>query len=153
MLNRVFSIYFIILNFFRINFLRLRGAKIANRVKIFGRVTVVSAHNLTIGAGSTLNEGVHFNCREKVVVGEGVRISTYVQIHSAKLLIDTCNRIHSSSPVTIQNNVWIAAGTVVSAGVVIGENSIVGANSVVIKSLGENGLYAGNPAVKIRDLT
>lgn len=54
--------------------------------------------------------------------------------------------------IIIGNNVWLGGGVIVLAGVRIGNNSVVGAGSVVTKSLSANGFYAGNPAVKIRDL-
>jgi maltose O-acetyltransferase len=54
--------------------------------------------------------------------------------------------------ILLGNNVWLGAGVIVLAGVSIGENSVVGAGSVVTKSLESNCFYAGNPAMKIRDL-
>jgi ADP-heptose:LPS heptosyltransferase len=65
----------------------------------------MNAANLTIDDNSTLNEGVHINCRDKVRIGKGVRISTNVQIHTAKLIIDSYPRIHTKAPIIIEDNV------------------------------------------------
>jgi len=54
--------------------------------------------------------------------------------------------------ITLENNVWLGAGVIVLAGVTIGENSVIGAGSVVTKSVEKNSFYAGNPAIKVRDL-
>jgi len=54
--------------------------------------------------------------------------------------------------ITLGNNVWLGGGVIVLAGVSIGENSVVGAGSVVTKDVEANSFYAGNPAVKIRNL-
>jgi maltose O-acetyltransferase len=125
---------------------------IGQNVKAYGRFIVINSSNLAIGNNSTLNEGVHINCRDKVTIGKGVRISTNVQIHTGKLIIDSYPRVHIKAPITIEDNVWIASGTIISAGVTIGKNSVVGSNSVVLNDIEENSFYAGNPAKKIRGL-
>lgn len=54
--------------------------------------------------------------------------------------------------IILGNNVWLGGGVIVLAGVSIGDNSVVGAGSVVSKNIQANSFYAGNPAIKIRDL-
>ena len=138
------------INKIRIYKLKFLGAKIGNNVKSYGRFTVMNAVNLTIGDNSTLNEGVHINCRDKVNIGKWVRISTNVQIHTGKLIINSFPRVHTKAPIIIEDNVWIASGCVISAGVKIGQNSVIGANSVILKDVEANSFYAGNPAKKIK---
>jgi maltose O-acetyltransferase len=53
--------------------------------------------------------------------------------------------------VTIGNNVFIGAGSIVLPNVTIGDNVIIGAGSVVTKNIESNSVYAGNPAVKLID--
>lgn len=55
-----------------------------------------------------------------------------------------------AEPVTIHDNVWIAANVVVLPGVTIGEGAVVGAGSVVSKDVAPGTLVAGNPARFIR---
>lgn len=140
------------INQFRIFKLKILGAKIGKNVKSFGRFTVMNPNNLVIGDNSTLNEGVHINCREKVIIGKGVRISTNVQIHTGKLIINSHPRVHTKAPIIIEDNVWIASGVVISADVTIGKNSVIGANSAITKDIEANCFYAGNPARKIKDI-
>ena len=54
--------------------------------------------------------------------------------------------------VTIGDNVFIGAGTVVLPNVVIGSNVIVGANSTVTHNIPDNTVIAGNPAKIIDSL-
>ena len=54
--------------------------------------------------------------------------------------------------VTIGDNVFIGAGSVILPGVKIGNNSIIGANSTVTHDVPDNMVYAGNPARKIYSL-
>ena len=124
----------------RIKRLKILSVKIADNVKSFGRFTVMNEKNLEIENNSTLNEGVHINCRDSVKIGKGVRISTNVQIHTGKLIMEANPRVY----VIIEDNVWIASGTIISAGVTIGKNSII------TKDVEANSFYAGNPAKKIK---
>lgn len=47
--------------------------------------------------------------------------------------------------ITIEDDAYIGAGTVVMPGVTIGEGALVGANSLVNRNLKPWGIYYGNP--------
>ncbi len=55
-------------------------------------------------------------------------------------------------PISIENDVWIAAGVTILRGVTIGAGSIVAAGSVVTKDVPPNVIVAGNPAQLVRKL-
>jgi acetyltransferase-like isoleucine patch superfamily enzyme len=55
-------------------------------------------------------------------------------------------------PVTIGAGCWIAARSVIMPGVTIGDGCIVAAGAVVLEDCEPDGLYAGVPARRIRDL-
>lgn len=55
-------------------------------------------------------------------------------------------------PVTIGDNVWIAASALVLPGVTIGEGSVIGAGSVVTRDVPPYSLAVGNPCRVIRQL-
>jgi serine acetyltransferase len=52
-------------------------------------------------------------------------------------------------PITIGNNVWIGARTIICPGVTIGDNSIVAGGSVVMTNVAANSIVSGNPARKV----
>lgn len=54
--------------------------------------------------------------------------------------------------VRIKRGSWIGMGSLILPGVTIAEGCIIGAGSVVIKNTEPNGLYAGNPAKRVKDL-
>lgn len=143
----------LLLNFRRI-FLRLRGMKIRCDTLIYGHVSIVGdPKNITIGHNLHLNPGVHLNAGEKIIIGNNVTLSAYVQIYTLKYQMDRLPRKHIKQPVIIEDNVWIAAGTVISAGVTIHKNCVVGANSLVTHDLDPNCFYSGVPAQKIKKIS
>ncbi len=52
--------------------------------------------------------------------------------------------------VTLENDVFIGAGAIVRQGLTISSGVIVGMGSVVVSSLDHPGVYAGNPAKRIK---
>ncbi len=150
--KKIYNKYFFILNKLRILHLKMLGAKLGKNIKSYGRFTVINASNLEIGDDSTINEGVHINCRDKVIIGKNVRISTNVQIHTGKLIYNTSPRVHSQEPIIIKDNVWIASSSILLAGITVGENSIISAASVVTKDIPSNCLVAGVPAKLIKNI-
>jgi acetyltransferase-like isoleucine patch superfamily enzyme len=56
------------------------------------------------------------------------------------------------APITVGNNVFLGAGTIVLPGVSIGDNVVVGAGSVVTRDLPSDCTAAGTPAKPIRSL-
>ena len=57
-----------------------------------------------------------------------------------------------SEPVEIGNNVFIGARSIVLKGVRVGDNSVIAAGSIVTKSIPNDVIAAGNPAVIVRSL-
>jgi len=123
---------------------------VGTNVKSYGRFTVIGHPNLIIGNNSTINEGVHFDCRDKVMIGSNVRISSNVKFHTGKLTV-SFPRKHLQQPIIIEDNVWISSSVVITAGVNIGKNSIVAAGAVVTKNIPPNCMVAGVPAKIIRN--
>lgn len=55
-------------------------------------------------------------------------------------------------PVTIGNGVWIGTGAIILPGVTVGDGAVIAAGAVVNKDCEPDGLYAGVPARRIKDL-
>nr|WP_262895498.1 acyltransferase [Mucilaginibacter segetis] len=56
----------------------------------------------------------------------------------------------NTKQITIHDNVWIGANSVVTAGVTIGKHAIIGAGSVVTKDIPAYSVAVGNPARVIK---
>jgi maltose O-acetyltransferase len=57
-----------------------------------------------------------------------------------------------SSPIVVEDEVWIGANVTILPGIRVGKCSVIGAGSVLTKDVEAYSVYAGVPAKKIRDL-
>lgn len=55
-------------------------------------------------------------------------------------------------PTLIKDGCWVGANVTIIPGVTIGEGCIIAAGAVVTKNCEPDGLYAGVPAKRIKDL-
>ncbi|MDR0891038.1 MAG: acyltransferase [Mediterranea sp.] len=104
-------------------------------------------HHTRIGLGSTLigpvGIGNHVNLAQHVTVS-----GLNHRYHDVEQQID--EQGVETRPVTIEDDVWIGAGTVILAGVTIGRHTVVAAGSVVSRSLPPYSVCAGSPAKAIK---
>lgn len=100
-------------------------------------------------------------CHEKIQIGNNVKMGGGVCVYDTdfhaldkKLRSSDKSDIENKKnlPVTISDNVFIGARSVILKGVSIGENSIIAAGSIVTKSVPSNEIWGGNPAKKIRSI-
>ncbi|MCB9809982.1 acyltransferase [Candidatus Nomurabacteria bacterium] len=155
-----------ILRFFRLKFIGritwLRNVYWRNIFKSFGsgscvngKILVKTPHNISIGGNVNIDHGCVLNARDSITIGDNVSISVNVIINTGGLnYINTGKerRVHVSSPVTIEDGVWLASGSIVNAGVTIGENSVVAAGAVVTKDVPAGVVVAGIPAKIIKEI-
>jgi len=131
----------------------------SNMVGLFKRCTVFvdDGAELRIGSGSGLS-GVSIYCTTKIGIGNNIACGGNVSIwdtdfHSMDFVQrrDNINREKiKKSPITIGNDVFIGACSIILKGLTIGDRSIIGAGSVVTKSIPSDEIWAGNPARFIR---
>lgn len=113
---------------------------------------IVIGNNVGI-SGSTINATKSITIGNNVLIGSGCLI-TDTDSHP----IDWQDRINNrnertmSSPIIIEDNVFIGARSIILKGVTIGMNSVIGAGSVVAKSIPANCIAGGNPAKVIKYL-
>lgn len=58
---------------------------------------------------------------------------------------------YRTAPIKIEDGAWVGAKTTVYPGVTVHRNAILTVGGVATKDMEENGIYQGNPAVKIRE--
>lgn len=106
---------------------------------------------LTIGDNCSFS-GVTIWCFKFITLGNNVRIGANVTILDGDAHQDD-PRAGLDAPVSIEDNVWVGANTLILKGVCIGKNSLIGAGSVVTSNIPPNVVAAGNPCRVVKQLS
>lgn len=114
-------------------FYRKIGLKVGKNCRILTSSFGSEPFLITIGDNVTITSGVSF------ITHDG----------SAWLMRDEKGRRYSYKPITIGNNVFIGVRSIIMPGVTIDDNVIVAAGSIVTKSVPFGSVIAGTPAVII----
>ncbi|MGV0750886.1 sugar O-acetyltransferase [Mycolicibacter heraklionensis] len=111
---------------------------------------------ISIGANCFVNyDAVFLDCAP-ITIGNHVSIGPRAQLLTALHPVDDVDARRagweSAAPITLGDNVWLAAGVIVCPGVSIGADTVVGAGSVVTRDLPAGVLAAGNPCRILRPI-
>ncbi|MCH5202769.1 MAG: sugar O-acetyltransferase [Oscillospiraceae bacterium] len=112
--------------------------------------------NTYVGEMFYANTGLTVLDGAKVTIGDNVFCAPYVGIYTAGHPVHPYPRnmgIEYNLSVTIGNNVWIGAQSVINPGVTIGDNVVIGSGSVVTKDIPSNVIAVGNPCRVLREIT
>jgi|ERR1700733_13398104 len=119
-------------------------------------IAVLKDAALEIGDNSGFS-GISIYCSKNIRIGKYVNCGGNVSIWDTDFhpLDFTERRIHNvnkigSSPITIGDDVFIGANSIILKGVLVGDRAVIGAGSVVTKSIPSDEIWAGNPAKFIR---
>ena len=111
----------------------------------------IHTHGLTV---------INYNCvildTSPVHIGANAFIAPGVCLACAGHALDPQQRaegIGTSAPITLEENVWIGANSVVCGGVTISAGSVIGAGSVVTRDIPAGVVAVGNPCRVLRKLT
>lgn len=118
------------------------------------RINVNDGARLTLGSGYMNHESV-IDCFESITVGHHVVISERVVMrdsdnHAIRSLKESSDVQATTSPIVVEDSVWIGMNVTILKGVTIGEGSIIAAGSVVTRSIPPHCLAAGVPAKVIK---
>uniref|UniRef100_UPI00404749CB hypothetical protein n=1 Tax=Algoriphagus sp. TaxID=1872435 RepID=UPI00404749CB len=116
---------------------------------------------LIIGNDVQINDFVHISASTKVEIGNNVLLASkifisdinhgsYDEDDSSDPNVRPANRVLSSSPVVIKDNVWVGESVCIMSGVTIGFGSIIGALSVITKDVPDLSIVVGNPGKVIK---
>lgn len=137
-------------NFFFQKILRINGnfkimvhytSQVNGSIKI-GRNVVKSFAN----SGSCYFQGIN-----GIIIGDNTIFAPGVKVISANHNPKTLSNHNFNKPITIGNNCWLGANSIVLPGVSLGDNVIVGAGAVVTRSYGDNVVLVGVPAKPLKN--
>ncbi len=131
--------------------LRLFGANLGRGVYIKPGVRVKFPWYLTVGDYCWLGEDLWIDNLTDVRIGSNVCISQAAYLCTGNHDWTTPNMKLFRRPIHVEDGSWVGARAILCPGVSIGSGSIVAAGSVVTRSIGEYEVWAGNPAVFVRE--
>lgn len=129
-------------------------AQIDDNTQIFDYTFIDARTTLKIGKYSIITwhcvveGGANISIGDRVFMGPGSKLlsSTYeLQGYYTSQFLPANTCCINTGDITIDNDAYIGAGTIVMPGVKIGEGAVVGANSLVNRNLKPWGIYFGNP--------
>lgn len=137
----------------RILLLKMLGCKMGG---VIHPHCLLLTNKLKIGKGSYINrECLLDNAGADIVIGNNCAIACRCSIHTTNH--DYSNPLRRSGamkplPVTIKDGCWIGSNVIILPGSVINEGCVIASGSIVKGTLEKNGLYAGIPARRLKDI-
>ncbi len=118
-------------------------------------VEISIPQNLTIGHATGLGINAFISCGGKVSIGSRVLMGPDVKIFSTDHIWCPIDKTYFgkglvSSPVIIEDDVWIGSGSIILKGVTIGRGATIAAGSVVTKNVPAYSIVGGVPAKFIK---
>lgn len=139
--------------------------RIGNKVSIWrgSRIEAVGeargpTPKIEIGDDTVIHLNFHCGAAESVKIGRDVLIAGRVYITDHDHVFNDparparWNDSLISSPVVIEDGVWLGEGCVILKGVTVGTRSVVGANAVVTKNVPPGVVVGGIPAKVIKQI-
>lgn len=130
--------------------LRRFGARIAPTARIRPSVRIECPWNLAVGEHVVVGDFANLYALGPITIGDRTMISQYSYVCAGSHDYTVADLPLERTPITIENEVWVAAGAFVGPGVTIGEGAILGARGCASKNLKPWTIYAGNPATEIK---
>jgi maltose O-acetyltransferase len=127
----------------------------AGKKSQFRQGIIFTSPRISFGAGCSINRDVFFEATEFIRVGDNVHIAPQACIMTASHDIADASRrcgIPCPRPINIGHGAWIGARAMILPGAHVAAGCVIAAGAVVTRPTEANGLYAGVPAVRVRDL-
>jgi putative colanic acid biosynthesis acetyltransferase WcaF len=130
--------------------LRLFGAHIADHVLIRPTARFIVPWHVQIGEHSSIGDFAIIYSLGRITIGKYATISQYAHLCAGSHDARTRAMTLTTAPITIGDDVWIAADAFVGPDVTIGDRSIVGARASVFSDVPPDVIVGGNPAKMIK---
>jgi putative colanic acid biosynthesis acetyltransferase WcaF len=131
--------------------LRLFGARVGSPVRLRPSVLIEQPWNLSIGDNSSVGDRAIVYCLGKVTIGAHVSVSQGAHLCAGSHDFRQPDMPLLRPPIVISDYAWVAADAFVGPNVTVGEGAVLGARGCAMKDLDPWSVYAGNPAVRVRE--
>jgi putative colanic acid biosynthesis acetyltransferase WcaF len=134
----------------RLFLLRLFGAEVSKTSAVSASARIWFPKNLKLGPFSTLGPGVDCYNMAPIVIGERTVISQRVFLCAGSHNISDPKFQLIARPISIGDDVWIAAEAFVGPGVTVGDGCVISARGCAFSDVEPWTVYRGNPATPIK---
>lgn len=132
--------------------------KIGINTSISRRVVISATENAVVELGDF--SGINYNsvivAKEKILIGSNVMIAPGVMIYDHDHVFNKLGNMRDngfkSSPVIIEDNVWIGANSCILRGVRIGSGSVISAGCVISEDIPKDTLVLGNRFIECKKI-
>lgn len=125
--------------------LRLVGARIGRRVRIYPDARIMFPWNLTLGDDALINAANLYSLAP-ITIASDVMISQGAHLCAGSHDPRQPNFPLVLRPITIASGTWLAAECFIGPGVTVGAGAVVGARAVVMRDVPPGATVVGNPA-------
>jgi acetyltransferase-like isoleucine patch superfamily enzyme len=132
----VIDLVYVLLNYLVIG----KGSRLSMKVIVF------SPWRIKIGEKTMINEYSVLDGRGYLEIGDNVSISMFSIIYSASHKAHSDSLEYFKAKITICDDVWMGARSIVLPGSTLSKGTILAAGSSFTGTTDENGIYAGVPA-------
>lgn len=129
--------------------LRMFGARVGARVRIYPSVRIMFPWNLEIGDDSVIGWDVRLYALAPIRIASSVLISQGAHLCAGSHDHRQPHYPLVLKPIAIESGSWLAAECFIGPGVSIGAGSVVAARAVVMRSIPPRVVVAGNPAREV----
>lgn len=145
----------------RVSALRACGMRIGPGATVFplcflsNTNITIDTNIITIGPDTFVNSKCFFDNCATITIGADVSLAMEVMLCTSSHRIGAADRragVLVEAPIVIGDGCWLGARVTVLPGVTIGDGCVIAAGAVVTVDCEPNGLYAGVPARRVRDL-
>lgn len=135
---------------YRCALLRWFGASLGRNNYIYPTARIWAPWNLTTGDVVTLGPSCEVYNPATITLGHHTIISQQAYLCGATHDYNSRDFTYTAKPIVTQPYAWVCARAIVLPGVTLGEGSVLGAGSVSSRDLYAWTVYAGNPAVEVK---
>jgi putative colanic acid biosynthesis acetyltransferase WcaF len=130
--------------------LRLFGARIGEGARIHASVQIWLPANLEIGEHALIGPGAILYNQGRIAIGARSVISQRAHLCASSHDISDPHFQLLLRPIVIGASCWIASEAFVGPGVTMADRSLLSARGVLFRDTEVDGVYQGNPAIKIK---
>ena len=129
--------------------LRAFGAEIGPKARIHASVRVWLPRNLSVGEGALVGPHAELYNQGRIVIGARCVVSQRAWLCASTHRVNDRAFALELRPIALGDGCWVAAGAFVGPGVTMASESVLGARAALFEDTEAQGVYRGNPAVRI----